>query len=122
MSAVNPKKKQGLQAPAEKEAFKKIRITLCSRNVKSVENVCATLVGQAKDSELRVKGPVRLPTKYLRITSRKSPCGQGTNTWDRYEMRIHKRYIDINGPSSVVKEITTFSIKPDVTVEVTLTN
>ena len=33
---------------------------------------------------------MRLPTKKLRITTRKSPCGEGTNTWDRFEMRIHK--------------------------------
>ena len=28
-----------------------------------------------KDKELKVKGPVRMPTKTLRITTRKTPCG-----------------------------------------------
>ena len=49
--------------------------------------VSADLVKGAKDKQLKVKGPVRLPTKVLRITTRKSPCGEGTNTWDRFEMR-----------------------------------
>lgn len=49
--------------------------------------VSADLVKGAKDKQLKVKGPVRLPTKTLRITTRKSPCGEGTNTWDRFEMR-----------------------------------
>ncbi|ONM33735.1 hypothetical protein ZEAMMB73_Zm00001d041809 [Zea mays] len=31
----------------------------------------------AKDKHLRVKGPVRIPTKVLHITTRKSPCGEG---------------------------------------------
>lgn len=39
--------------------------------------VCADLVRGAKDKHLRVKGPVRMPTKVLHITTRKSPCGEG---------------------------------------------
>lgn len=39
--------------------------------------VCADLVKGAKDKLLRVKGPVRMPTKVLKITTRKSPCGEG---------------------------------------------
>ena len=31
---------------------------------------------------------------------RKSPCGEGTNTWDHWEMRIHKRIIDLHSPSA----------------------
>lgn len=69
----------------------KIRITLTSRNVKSLEKVCQELIDRAKNKELRVKGPVRLPTKHLKITTRKTPCGEGSKTWDTYEMRIHKR-------------------------------
>lgn len=49
--------------------------------------VCEVLLQGAKEKHLRVKGPVRLPTKVLKITTRKSPCGEGTNTWDRFEMR-----------------------------------
>merc|ERR1712117_973687 len=58
----------------------------------------------AKDKELRVKGPVRMPTKTLRITTRKTPCGEGSKTWDRFQMRIHKRVIDLHSPSEIVKQ------------------
>lgn len=51
-----------------------------------------------------------MPTKVLRITTRKSPCGEGTNTWDRFEMRIHKRVIDIFTSSEVVKQIVRFCL------------
>ena len=54
-----------------------------SRNVKSLEKVCADLIKGAKDKSLKVKGPVRMPTKTLRITTRKTPCGEGSKTWDR---------------------------------------
>ena len=98
----------------------RIRITLTSRNVKNLEKVCADLIKGAKDKRLKVKGPVRLPTKVLRITTRKSPCGEGTNTWDRFEMRIHKRLIDLHSPLEIVKQITSISIEPGVEVEVTI--
>jgi hypothetical protein len=35
-------------------------------------SVCADLISRAKDRELRVKGPVRLPTKVLKHTTRKT--------------------------------------------------
>eukprot|EP01025_Chloroclados_australasicus_P046968 TRINITY_DN5203_c0_g1_i1.p1 TRINITY_DN5203_c0_g1~~TRINITY_DN5203_c0_g1_i1.p1 ORF type:complete len:141 (+),score=10.42 TRINITY_DN5203_c0_g1_i1:61-423(+) len=98
----------------------RIRITLTSRNVKSVEKVCADLIAGAKTKGLRCKGPVRMPTKVLRITTRKSPCGEGTNTWDRYEMRIHKRLIDLFSPPDMVRQITSINIEPGVDAEVTI--
>jgi len=104
----------------EEQRLHRIRITLTSRNVKSLEKVCADLIQGARDKELHVAGPVRLPTKTLRLTVRKSPCGEGTNTWDRWEMRIHKRLIDLHSPSDVVKQITSVPIEPGVEVEVTI--
>jgi ribosomal protein S10 len=49
-----------------------------------------------------------MPTKTLRITTRKTPCGEGSKTWDRFEMRIYKRVIDLHSPSEVVKQIVCF--------------
>ncbi|CAA21188.1 40S ribosomal protein S20 [Schizosaccharomyces pombe] len=98
----------------------RIRITLTSRNVRNLEKVCSDLVNRAKDKQLRVKGPVRLPTKILKITTRKTPNGEGSKTWETYEMRIHKRLIDLHSPSEIVKQITSIHIEPGVEVEVTI--
>jgi len=98
----------------------RIRITLTSRNVKSLEKVSSDLINGAKEKKLEVKGPVRIPTKILRLTTRKSPCGNGTNTFDRFELRIHKRVIDLYSPSEIVKQITSIDIEPGVDVEVTI--
>merc|ERR1711974_15752 len=51
------------------------------------------------------KGPVRMPTKTLKITTRKTPCGEGSKTWDRFQMRIHKRVIDLHSPSEIVRSL-----------------
>lgn len=61
-----------------------------------------------------------MPTKILRITTRKTPCGEGSKTWDRFQMRIHKRVIDLHSASETVKQITSISIEPGVEIEVTI--
>ena len=98
------------------EEIQRIRMTLKGREVKALEHACSEIVSRSKAKGYEIKGPNRIPTKILRVTVRKSPCGEGTNTWDRYEMRIHKRVIDIYCPSSVVKDITTFKIDSSVDV------
>jgi len=105
---------------AEEEQLHKIRITLTSRNVKALETVCRDLIEGAREKDLNVQGPVRLPTKKLRVVTRKAPNGEGTNTYDKFEMRIHKRLIDLHSPSDVVKQITSINIEPGVEVEVTI--
>mmetsp|Transcript_13507 Transcript_13507/g.24227 ORF Transcript_13507/g.24227 Transcript_13507/m.24227 type:complete len:118 (+) Transcript_13507:152-505(+) len=117
MAAVKKAGYEGEEAPVHK-----IRITLTSRNVRALENVCADLIRGAKGKDLKVKGPVRMPTKVLRVTTRKSPCGNGTNTYDKFEMRIHKRLIDLQSSTDVVKQITAITIEQGVEVEVTISD
>ena len=33
------------------------------------------------------------------------PCGEGSKTWDRYEMKVHKRLIDLHSSSEIDKQI-----------------
>ena len=74
----------------------------------------------AIDKNIRVKGPIRMPTRTLRITNWKIPCGQGSKIWDRLQMRIHKRLIDLRSSSEIVKQINSIVIEPGVDVEVTM--
>ncbi|ODV80282.1 ribosomal protein S10 [Suhomyces tanzawaensis NRRL Y-17324] len=104
----------------EEEKIHKIRITLTSTKVKQLENVSANIIRNAVQHDLVKKGPVRMPTKVLKITTRKTPNGEGSKTWDTYEMRIHKRVIDLQAPASTVKRITQITIEPGVDVEVTI--
>lgn len=70
MSYVAKDQKEVEQAPVAQTH--KIRITLTSRNVKAIEKFSADLINRAEDKDLRVKGPVRLPTRVLKITTRKA--------------------------------------------------
>merc|ERR1711939_584007 len=68
-------------------------------------------------STLSIRGPRRMPTKVLRITTRKSPCGNGTNTFDKYEMRIHKRVIDFECSKEDLQKITKIEIGAGIIIE-----
>eukprot|EP01041_Mallomonas_annulata_P005037 gene5037-10089_t len=116
--AAPPIKEKELEV--EEAQVHRIRITLTSRKVSALERVCAELKNKAVSHNLKVTGPVRMPTKVLRITTRKSPCGEGTNTFDRLQMRIHKRIIDLHSPAEIVRQITNINIEAGVDVEVTI--
>ncbi|KAK2090226.1 40S ribosomal protein S20 [Saguinus oedipus] len=106
------------KTPVEPEvAIHRIRITLANRKEKSPKKVCADLSRGAQKENLKVKGPVRTPTRTLRIT--RKTC-EGSKTWDRFQMRIYKRLTDLHGPSEIVKQMTSNSIEPGVEVEVSI--
>ncbi|KAH7827317.1 putative 40S ribosomal protein S20-1 [Monocercomonoides exilis] len=111
---------KSVKKPAQ--SVNKIRVTLTGRNHKDLEKVSSDLLERAKHNPAKpkVKGPVRMPTKVLRITTRKTPCGEGSKTWDRFEMRIHKRVIELYTDVDTVKQIINVNIEPGVDVDVAL--
>merc|ERR1711881_823619 len=85
--------KKGGKGQEEQQPNVHYRLTITCKEVKAIEDVTKKIINKAKERAennptLKVKGPRRMPTKVLRITTRKSPCGNGTNTFDKYEMRI----------------------------------
>lgn len=117
--AVNKNIKPGFEESAESKTFP-IRMTLSSIKVKALEQACRDVISRATTKGIKVKGPARMPTKVLRITTRKTPCGEGSKTWDRLEMRIHKRVVDFTCSMLAMRDITTIVIEPGVDVEVTV--
>ncbi|KAJ0787953.1 putative ribosomal protein S10 [Helianthus annuus] len=97
--------KAGLEEPLEQ--IHRIRITLSSKNVNNLEKCIVFFAIGSRNF-------------VLHITTRKSPCGEGTNTWDRFELRVHKRVIDLFSSPDVVKQITSITIEPGVEVEDTI--
>jgi small subunit ribosomal protein S20e len=113
-------KSEKKETTANNELKQHIRIILASRKVRSLEKICNDIINKGKEKNLKIKGPVKIPTKILKITTRKSPCGEGTNTWDLFEIRIHKRLIDLFSSQDILKKITSVKIESGVEVEVTI--
>lgn len=98
----------------------KVRIRLDSTDIDMLNNICNHIKDIAKKSGIAISGPVPLPTKKLKITTRKSPCGDGTATFDRFEMRIHKRLIDFPSNEKVLHHIMKMRIPKNVNIKIEL--
>ena len=94
------------------------RIKLASTNIDELNSLCSTVKDIASKSGIVIRGPIPLPTKKLKITTRKSPCGNGTATFDHFEMRIHKRVIDLPMDERVLHSIMRVPIPREVNIEI----
>jgi small subunit ribosomal protein S10 len=97
------------------------RIKLRSTILTMVECVCSEIRGIGEKNGIKLRGPHPLPTKKMKVVTRKSPCGQGTNTWDKYELRIHRRVIDLGADDRSIRQLMRLKIPDDVYIEVSLT-
>ena len=98
----------------------KVRIKLNSTDIKTLNDITNSIKKLAEKSGIAITGPVPLPTKKLKITTRKSPCGDGTATFDRYEMRIHKRLIDLPANEKVRHNILKMRFPKSVNIKIEL--
>jgi small subunit ribosomal protein S10 len=96
----------------------KVRIKLNSTNIEMLNAICESIKDIAKKSGIAILGPVPLPTQKLKITTRKSPCGNGTATFDNFEMRIHKRLIDLPANEKVLHHIMKMQIPKSVNIKI----
>jgi small subunit ribosomal protein S10 len=76
----------------------KIRIRLKAYDHRVLDQSTAEIVETAKRTGATVKGPVPLPTKMERFTVLVSPHGD-KDARDQYEIRTHKRLMDILNPT-----------------------
>lgn len=97
------------------------RIKLTSTNLPELEKVAKDIRDIAEKTGVRVKGPQPLPTKRLKITTRKAPTGEGSHTFDHWQLRIHKRILDVQPDDRTMRAITKLRIPDDVKVEMILT-
>ena len=95
-----------------------VRVKLNSIDIDMLNSMCSTIKEIAKKSGIVIRGPVPLPTKKLKVTTRKSPCGDGTATFDRFEMRIHKRLIDLPANEKVLHNIMRLQIPKNVNIKI----
>ena len=96
----------------------KVRIKLNSSDIDALNNICNSIKTIAKKSGTPMGGPVPLPTKKLKVTTRKSPCGDGTATFDRFEMRVHKRIMDLVSNDAALHKIMRISIPRTVKIKI----
>lgn len=96
------------------------RIRLMSTDKMELASIAEEMSRIASRTGVKMKGPVHLPTRRLHVPTRKTPCGEGTASWEHYEMRIHKRLIDIEADERTMRQIMRLNIPRGVFVEIEL--
>ena len=96
----------------------KIRIWLWSTNVRSLEKVVDQIRDIAEKTGIRMRGPVPLPVKRIEVPIFRLPHGEGSKYWDHWEMRIHKRLIDLEVDERVLRRLMRIQVPDDVYIEI----
>jgi small subunit ribosomal protein S10 len=94
------------------------RIKLSGTDIGKLNEIIDAIKEISTKNGVVIRGPIPLPTKRLKVTTRKSPCGDGKASFDRFEMRIHKRLIDLPSNERVLHSIMRLPIPKDVNIEI----
>ncbi|MBI4738475.1 30S ribosomal protein S10 [Candidatus Woesearchaeota archaeon] len=98
--------------------MQKARIKLTSSNIDKINDICSHITEIAEKTGVTIRGPIPLPTKRLKLTTRKSPCGNGKATWERYELRVHKRLIDLGLDERALRLVMRVQIPEGLKIEI----
>jgi len=101
--------------------MQKARIKLWSQDKKKLDETATNIKELVEKLGASVRGPIPLPTKILKIPvmrQMKTGTGHGNAKFDRWEMRIHKRLLEIGESERALHQIMRLQIPQDVNIEV----
>lgn len=95
-------------------------IKLISINVKDADLIAKQIKTIAQSLNVKSKGPVPLPTHRISQSVRKTPGKTGSHTYEKWEMRIHKRLIEIDGSEQALRQVMRIPVPDTVQIEISL--
>ncbi|MFA7087719.1 MAG: 30S ribosomal protein S10 [Patescibacteria group bacterium] len=102
----------------EKDFKQRIRIKIKAFDHKIIDQSTKTIVETIGRSDAQFFGPIPLPTEKRKYTVNRSTFVH-KDARDQYEMRIHKRMIDIIDPNAqTIEDLTNLSLPAGVDVEI----
>lgn len=98
----------------------RIRIRMQAYDHRVLDQAVREIVDTARDTQADVVGPIPLPTRVERFTVNRSPH-KDKKSMDQFEMRTHKRMLDIVGPTAkTVEELKKLNLPAgvDITIKI----
>lgn len=98
----------------------RIRIRMQAYDHRVLDQAVREIVDTARDTQADVVGPIPLPTRVERFTVNRSPHVD-KKSMDQFEMRTHKRILDIVGPTAkTVEELKKLNLPAgvDITIKI----
>ena len=104
--------------PKTEKAKTRIRIKIKAYDHKVIDRSVAQIIQTAERSDAEFAGPVPLPTEIRKVTVNRSTFVH-KKARDQYEMRVHKRLIDIYNPTpKTIDQLTNLDLPAGVDVEI----
>lgn len=111
--APTKKKKAGAEEPASK-----LRIRVRAYESKILDLSVKQIIDTALRYDAQVQGPIPLPTEIKKYTVNRAAFIY-KNAREQFEMRIHKRLIDILNPNQkIIESLTNMSLPSGVNIDV----
>ncbi|MFC1613045.1 30S ribosomal protein S10 [Patescibacteria group bacterium] len=108
----------GIKEGANEESVQRIRIKIRAYDHKIIDQSAKTIIEAVERSGASVNGPVPLPTQRNIFTVNKSTFVHKESR-DQYEMRVHKRLLDIINPTpKTVESLMSLNLPAGVDIEI----
>jgi len=102
----------------KEEAVQKLRIRVMAYEHKLLDTSVKQIIDTALRYDAQIMGPVPLPTEIKKYTVNRSAFIY-KNAREQFEMRVHKRLIDIINPSAqVIESLTNLTLPSGVSIDV----
>lgn len=111
-------KKKTVKKAKKEEAISKLRIRVMAYEYKILDLSVKQIIDTALRYDAKVVGPIPLPTEIKKYTVNRAPFVY-KNAREQFEMRVHRRLIDVVNPSpKVMESLTNLSLPSGVNIDV----
>ncbi|MBT3834811.1 30S ribosomal protein S10 [Candidatus Peribacteria bacterium] len=120
--SVEKSETKGKEKAAETQKIPKIRIRLSAFDHTVLDEAAGKIIDTAERSGAVIHGPVPLPTKIKKFTVLKATF-KFKDSRDQYEMRTHRRLIDLTETTfKTMESLQNLSLPSGVDIEIKMTN
>ena len=101
-------------------------IKLTGENHSDIDKVASQIKTICDTGGISLRGPIPLPTRRLVVPVRKAPDGEGSETYDHWELRVHKRLLEMDISTAkdqgALRSVTKIPIPDTVSIEISMRN
>jgi small subunit ribosomal protein S10 len=102
---------------AKEAAGPKLRLRIQSYDHKLVDNTAKQIIETAERNEADLKGPIPLPVSLRKYTVNRAQ-NIDKNSREQFELRVHKRLVDILNPNpKIIESLSNLNLPAGVDVE-----
>jgi len=96
----------------------KLRLRIKSYDHRLIDNSCKQIIETLARHDAKIIGPIPLPTEFKKYTVNRSTFVHKESR-EQFEMRIHKRLIDILNPvSKIIEALKDLNLPAGVDIEI----